>query len=130
MMNYMNRDLGLLLIRLGLATIFIYHGWGKFSNLEGTTAFFASLGLSVYFPYLVATVELLGGLAMLVGIKARLAGALLAVVMVFAIYLVKWAKGFGGYEFDFMLLLSSLGIFFAGSGRYTVRMLMGQNQTQ
>lgn len=114
-------DWGLLLIRLGLAAVFLTHGISKFQNLDQTTAFFGMLGLSAFWVYLVATVETLGGAAMLLGYFSRFAGALLAVVMVVAIALAKWKMGFlGGYELDLTLLLAALGIAFAGPGTMTV----------
>lgn len=117
-----NLDLGLFLIRLALAAVFIVHGAGKLGNMEGTVKFFASLDLASFFAYLVAAVETLGGLAMLLGIFTEAAGIGLALVMVFAIYLVKFTTGFaGGWEFDATLLLAALGIVFAGPGRYAVK---------
>lgn len=114
-------DLGLLLIRLSLASVFIGHGVSKFMNLEGTTAFFSSLGLGAFFVYLVALVETLGGLAMLLGIFTRWAGWLIAINMLAAIFLVKFNAGFlGGWEFDLSLLFSAMAISFAGPGAYTV----------
>ena len=116
-----NPDLGLLLIRVGLALVFIIHGWGKWQNLDGTVGFFGGLGLAAFFAYLVATVEVLAGLAMLLGVWVDWAGLLLAAVMFTAIYLVKFDMGFvGGYEFDLMLLLSALGVAMMGSGAYTI----------
>lgn len=117
-----NPDLGLLLIRLGLAVVFIYHGWGKFADIPGTTAFFAGLGLNVFFVYLVLAVELLGGLSMLMGWLTKWSGLLLAINMVFSIYFVKFAMGFGGgYEFDLMLLLAALAVAMMGPGKYSFK---------
>lgn len=117
-----NVDVGLLLLRVALAATFIAHGWAKFQNLEGTTAFFAGLGLAAFFVYLVAVVELLGGLALLLGLFTDVAGIALAINMAFAIILVKLSAGFlGGFEFELVLLLAALGIAFAGPGKYAIR---------
>lgn len=114
-------ELGLLLIRIALAAVFITHGWLKLSNLEGTTAFFSSIGLASFWVYVVALVEFVGGLALLVGFQARLAGWLLAVNMLVAIFLVRFKMGFvGGYEFELVLLLAALGLAFTGPGKYAV----------
>lgn len=124
-----NMDLGLFLVRLGLAVVFIVHGIGKFANMAGSTAFFAGLGLGELFVYLVGIVEILGGLAMLLGIWTRIAGWGLALVMLFAIILVKGALGFsGGYEFDLVLLLTSLAVSFMGPGNFTVEKWMGRGE--
>jgi uncharacterized membrane protein YphA (DoxX/SURF4 family) len=117
-----NLDAGLLLLRIAVGIVFIAHGWSKFMNLEGATAFFASLGLASLFVYLVAAVELVGGLAVLLGLFTDVAGILLTIVMAFAITLVKFSKGLlGGYELDLVLLLAALGIAFMGAGKYALR---------
>ncbi len=67
---------GLLLVRLALAAVFLYHGITKFQNLDGTVAFFGQLGFAPFFAYLVATVETVGGAAMLLGVWTRWAGFL------------------------------------------------------
>jgi len=119
--KYTNADIGILLIRLALAAVFISHGLSKWNNIDGTTAFFAMLGLGNTFVYIVASVELLSGLAMLLGVLVRIAGILLAVVMIFAIALVKIKSGFlGGYEFELTLLLASLGISYIGAGAFSL----------
>lgn len=115
-----NVNLGLLLSRLGLSAIFIVSGYSKLMDIAGTTAFFAKIGLAPFFVYLVIAVELLGGIAMLLGIGVRIVGLLMAVNMFFAIYLVKFASGFGGYRLDLLLLLVALGIAFSGPGKYSI----------
>lgn len=116
-----NQDLGLLLLRIALGAVFITHGWMKWQNMDGTIQFFSSIGLSAMWAYLVATIELLGGLAVLLGIWHRLAGWLLAAVMAGAIITVKGSKGFvGGYEFDLTLLLVSAAVAMMHPGKYLV----------
>ena len=115
-----NVDLALLLVRLALATAFITHGVAKLANMSDTVAFFNALGLSAFFAYLVAWVELLGGLLMLVGFWTCFAGFALAIVMLVAIVKVKYQGGFmGGWELDLTLLLSAVAVFFGGPGKYS-----------
>jgi uncharacterized membrane protein YphA (DoxX/SURF4 family) len=117
-------DLALLLIRVGLALVFIAHGWAKISGMEDTVAFFGSLGLSSVWAYVVSYIEFGGGILMFLGIGTGWAGVALATTMVGAIALVKLHKGFvGGYEFDLMLFLSAIAISLAGAGEYTVKYL-------
>lgn len=120
-LKWHNPDLGLLLVRLGLAVVFIMHGWSKAGDISTTAGFFSSLGLNIFWVYVVAYVELLGGIALLVGVWSRWAGILLAIDMVFAIYLVKFVSGLRGYEFELLLLLVALAVYFSGSGRYSIR---------
>lgn len=120
-------DLALLLVRVGLALVFMAHGWEKIINMDGgagTIHFFATLGLSSIWAYLVAYGELVGGILMLVGFGTGWAGVALAAIMVGSIVTVKLAKGFvGGYEFDLMLFLAAIAISLAGPGEYTAKYL-------
>ncbi len=119
-----NTDLALLLVRVGLALVFLAHGWEKISGIEDTITYFASLNMSPVWAYLVAYTEFIGGLLMLVGFGTGWAGVALATTMVGSIVMVKLGKGFvGGYEFDLMLFLSAISISLAGAGEYTVKYL-------
>lgn len=134
-MNFKNllgsKDCGIFLVRVVLGLIFIVHGWDKIQNMEGTIGFFSSLGLASFFAYLVAWVEFLGGLAVLLGIFTRWIPYLLAMVMVFAIFLVKLKLGFsGGYEFDLLLLVSALAVAWSDSEAYSVFKLFKRNKIQ
>jgi putative oxidoreductase len=120
-----NLDSALFLIRLGLAAVFIAHGWDKIANMEGTVAFFASINLPAFLAYFVAYIEFLGGISMLFGMFTGLSGIILAINMLVAIGLVKVSKGFlGGYEFDLMLFLAAIAISLTGPGIYTVKRLL------
>lgn len=117
-------DLALLLVRVGLAAVFMIHGWDKLVSMSDTIGFFSSIGLSPVWAYIVAYTEIIGGLLMLLGIGAGWAGVALAATMVGSIIMVKLAKGFiGGYEFDLMLFLSAISISLAGAGEYTAKFL-------
>src|SRR3989344_6474550 len=84
--SWCNTDSGLLVLRIGVAAIFITTGWVKLSDMSGTVGFFASLGFAPFWAYLVTGVELVGGLMVLFGVQARVAAAFLAVVMLVATY--------------------------------------------
>jgi uncharacterized membrane protein YphA (DoxX/SURF4 family) len=112
--------LGLFMIRLVAGVIFIYHGISKLSDMPSTVGFFASLGLGAFFAWLVALVELLGGVSLILGLWSRFFGALLAIVMVVALLKVKIHMGFLPAEIDFMLLATSVAVLFSGCGRYSV----------
>ena len=72
--------------RILLALMFIIAGFGKLGNLAGTAGYIASGGLP--FPSLLAVVvgllELLGGIALVVGYQVRIAGLALALFTVAA----------------------------------------------
>ncbi|HEY9480625.1 MAG TPA: DoxX family protein [Candidatus Paceibacterota bacterium] len=115
-------DTALLLVRVGLALVFLAHGSDKLTNMADTVAFFGTLGLSAFWAYLIASVEIIGGVAMLLGVWTGWAGVALAATMVGSIGLVKLSHGFiGGYEFDLMLFLSAIAISLSGPGAYTFK---------
>lgn len=121
-----NHDLGMLLLRLGVGVIFIAHGWFKFADMDLTITFFAGLGLPSIAAYVVALIELLGGIALVVGMYTDLAALLLAIIMAIAVVYVKMLKlnlgltGDGGYELDLALLVANLAILFNGPGRHVI----------
>lgn len=118
MATLQNKHIGVLLIRLGLAYVFIVHGSQKFMNIAGATQFFAALGLPWFMVYFVAGVEVLGGLAMLLGIRTQWAGVVLAIDMLAAMALTTSPRGFAGHEFELVLLLMALAVAFIGAGKY------------
>lgn len=119
-MKYCNcGSTGLLLLRLGVASIFIYHGINKLMDMQATIAFFAMLGVGAIFAWVVAIIETVGGALMFLGIFTRYAGYLLAIVMIFSIMLVKAKMGFQAAEIDIMLFAASIAIAMLGPGKYS-----------
>jgi uncharacterized membrane protein YphA (DoxX/SURF4 family) len=116
-------DAGLLSVRLGLAAVFIVHGAMKLADVTTTMAMFEKMSLPSWLGVIVGIVELLGGVAMLLGVYVRHAGYALAAIMVGAILAVKWKSGFaGGWEFDFVLLAAAVGIAWTGAGEHAVKL--------
>lgn len=127
------KDLALLLVRVGLGLIFLMHGIGKLQGgVDGFSSFLGILGFPVplFFGWLVALVETVGGAALLLGIGSRWAAALLSVVMIVAIIKVKWSIGLiaslgsqgVGMEFDIALLVGLLSILLQGPGLYSIEL--------
>ncbi|MES1208037.1 MAG: DoxX family protein [Pseudomonadota bacterium] len=79
------------LARLTVGLVFIGTGWGKLHSLGDVTDFFASLHIPApgFNARLAATTELVGGIAVLVGLGTRLAALPLAFTMVVAILTAK-----------------------------------------
>jgi putative oxidoreductase len=99
-----------LLSRLTLGGIFIPSGWGKLQHLDKVIGFFQSLHIpapQIQAPF-VASVELLCGSLVLLGLGTRLAAIPLIGTMVVAIATVK-IKGVGDYS-DFFSLSEYLFI--------------------
>jgi putative oxidoreductase len=122
----LNTDLALLLVRVVLGIIMIYHGWPKLTNLGGTIEGFTGMGIPL--PALSAifamVAEVFGGLLLLVGAFTDIAGLLIAIDMLGAIIFVHAKNGFavneGGFEWPLALLAMALAIALAGPGRYAV----------
>ncbi len=75
--------------RVLLAAMFILAGFSKFGNLQGTAGYIASGGLPMasVLAFLVASLEVVGGLALAVGFQARIAAAALAGFTLLATFL-------------------------------------------
>lgn len=104
-------DVGLLLLRVAIAAIFLYHGLPKLKGKMGTA--FLVLGV----------VESLAAIGLLLGIYIQLSALLLAIVMVGAIYMkvTKWQTPFSamdkmGWEFDLILIAGNVAILLGGGG--------------
>ncbi len=110
--------------RIVIGWVFIGSGWGKLQNLERVTGFFGSVGIPApeFMAPFVATVELVAGILLLVGLGARLASIPLIITMIVALCAVVGPRLEGGIralfatqEFLFILLL--LWVMIAGPGK-------------
>lgn len=118
---------GMLPLRIVVGFVFLMHGGQKLFifGLAGTADIMGKLGLPL--PLICAAIvialELLGGLAILLGVFTRLGGAVLAFEMVIAILVARVAGGFFapyGYEFELTLLGAALTFAFNGPGRMSL----------
>lgn len=113
-------DIGLLILRLGVAIIFVYHALPKLKSAKNVAQM---VGMPAGMIFMLGGVELLSSLGLVLGIYTQLAAALLAIVMVGAIYfkILKWHVPFAamdktGWEFDFVLLVANIAILLSGGG--------------
>lgn len=79
-----NASATILFGRILLAIIFLLSGFGKLTAIAGTAGYFGALGLPLptATAILVGLIELLGGLAILVGFQTRIVAWVLAVFTV------------------------------------------------
>lgn len=113
----------LTLARLCLGFVFVQSGWGKLHNLPKVIDYFASLGVPApgFQAPFVATVELVGGALLLLGLLTRVASVPLAATMVVALITAKrddihgLADLFGTSEFLYFLVLGLLAAFGSGA---------------
>lgn len=112
-----------LLIRLGLGSILFVHGSQKLLFIGRTIEFFQMIELPVplFTSYVIATIEILCGIAFFLGIYLRIAGVCTILLMGGTILTVKAAQGFiGGCEFDVLILLNALSLLCSGPGEYSL----------
>lgn len=124
-------DLALLLVRAAVGLTFLMHGLDKLGDVNGTEELFDSLSIplpGLMAPF-VAVIEVVGGIALIVGLLAPLFGLALAGDMLVAALTQHIDKGFfitdGGYELVLLLGTASLGIMLAGAGRFSVDGMLG-----
>jgi len=75
-----------LVARVLLALMFVFAGFSKFGDLAGTAGYIASKGLPLpmVLAFLTAALEVVGGIALIVGFQARIAALALAVFTLLA----------------------------------------------
>jgi len=115
------KPLALLLLRVAIGIIFVYHGYPKlFWRTHEAMQTFAHMGFPRYFAYISGVIEFFGGCMLIAGLFARVAGLLLAGEMVIALWkvsgIVSHPRAVGGYELPLMLAVGSFAIAALGSG--------------
>ncbi|MDR7082031.1 putative oxidoreductase [Arthrobacter ginsengisoli] len=123
------------ILRIVTGFLFAAHGWQKFNEftIAGTQAAFTQMGVpaaNMVAP-VVATLELVGGVALILGVLTRVFAALLAVNMVGALFLVHAPAGIyvetGGYELVLILAAAALAVALVGAGKVSVdKVLFGR----
>ncbi|PSL36303.1 putative membrane protein YphA (DoxX/SURF4 family) [Planomicrobium soli] len=124
-----NREgIGALLLRVVAGVIFLAHGMEKFRGGIGNIAgWFDSIGLPGFLAYLVGGLEVVGGIALIIGLGVRLVGGLFALLLIGAIVTVQFAAGFiGGYAYDLALLAISVFLLLNGSKLYAVDQVLAK----
>jgi putative oxidoreductase len=115
------KPLGLLLLRVALGVIFIYHGYPKlFGHTREAMESFARMGFPGYFAYISGVIEFFCGCMLIAGLFARIAGLLLAVEMGVGLWaahhIVANPMAVPNYEFPLMLATSAFALATTGAG--------------
>ena len=115
------QPLALLALRLALGIIFFYHGYEKlFREPFAALAEFAPLGLPSYFYYVLGTLELFGGLLLILGLLTRVTALLLAIEMGLVLARVSVPRGgiyaVPNYEFPLALCAGAFALVATGAG--------------
>ena len=122
------RPVALLLLRCGLALVFLFHGYPKFfGKTEVWVSAFERIGLPGYFVYIAGAIEVVGGLMLLFGLYTSLAGLLLLLDMCAAIWKYNFSEGLYAvreYELPLVLGLAALTLATTGAGRFSIDYLI------
>lgn len=122
-------DIVILIARVALGVILIAHGWQKFftNTIDGTSAFFESMGIpaATAAAIFAATVELVGGALLILGLATLVVGVLVVLDMLGAWWFVHADAGTifvdgGGYELVLALAAGTALVAAVGGGRFSL----------
>jgi putative oxidoreductase len=118
------QPLSLLVLRVALGIIFLYHGYPKLMHTHGDLqGVFVEHGLPGYFVYVSGILETFGGGLLLLGLLTRVAALLLAIEMCVAIWKVHSLHGIYAvhdYEFPLALAAACFALATVGAGKISV----------
>lgn len=117
-------DHSLLALRLMVACVFFASGW---NHLKAPAERAKSIGASTRFTIFLGSAEVLGSIAVALGILIQLAALGLIMIMLGAITkkIFQWKTGFWGeqgygWHYDLMLLVMNLVILVSGGGKFVL----------
>ena len=109
-------------IRASIGAIFIVHSLKKFD--PSWQEWLMSIGLPPELQIPIALAELVGGILLIIGVLTRITGSVFAVILLGAIFHIRWENGFfvskGGWEWDLVMLAAVLAIIVVGPGRASI----------
>jgi putative oxidoreductase len=121
------------LIRFVAGAMMVPHGYAKvFGGIEGTTKFFASVGLepALTLAWYVGLLELVGGVCVAFGFLTRFMSAQLVGLLAVATFYIHLPSGFlwvkGGFEYPLFWMIIMIAITIQGGGKLSVDNLMAK----
>ena len=121
------------LIRFVAGAMMVPHGYAKvFGGIEGTTKFFASVGLepALILAWYVGLLELVGGVCVAFGFLTRFMSAQLVGLLAVATFYIHLPSGFlwvkGGFEYPLFWMVIMIAITIQGGGKLSVDNLMAK----
>lgn len=120
----MSKDLGKLILRIGVGGLMIPHGYAKLVKLldQGLDAGFANpLGIGEIPTLILAIIaELVCPVLIIVGLKTRWSSVLPAVTMLLAAFVIHIDDPWSKMEFPLLYLTGFLAIMLIGPGKWAV----------
>lgn len=123
-----SQDATLLLLRLVIASIFLYAGYAKLTFWSGVPEGMPVSDNMLILIKFLSIVEPLGALALVAGFLTRWAAAGLAVIMVGAIFMLQFTMGVNyftgqtgtGWDYNMLLLTGSVALVAFGAGSWSI----------
>ena len=113
-------------ISASIGVIFIVHSLKKFD--PSWQEWLISIGIPPEMQLPIALAEFIGGILLVAGIFTRIASAVFSIILLGAIFHIRWENGFfvskGGWEWDLVMLAAVLAIMVAGPGRISISHLV------
>jgi len=119
------KPLALLLLRLGLGVILVFHGYPKlFTHTHEAMQGFEHMGFPAYFVYIAGVVEFFGGCLLIVGLFTRIAGLLVAAEMAVALVkvhgLISNPAKVDNYQFPLAVAVGAFTLAALGAGLVSI----------
>ncbi len=127
-MKQRNLNTGLLIFRLSLGILMLFHGVYKLINgVEGIKGMLTEMGLPAFLAYGVHIGETIASLLLIVGFRTRLAALAFTFVMIVAFgmahtdnFMALGKSGAWAHEGIALFLFGGLGLMFTGGGKYAL----------
>lgn len=128
-MKGFDKDLGLLIIRIGIGIAFMIHGYPKITGgVETWTQIggsMSNIGINfapAFWGFMAAFAEFVGGLLLILGFLFRPAAGMLVFTMIIAMIMhISNGDGFNGYSHALESGILFLGLLVAGPGKYALK---------
>lgn len=118
---------GIFALRLMTGLIFLVAGFSKVTGIDGFTGMLSGLGIpaAAIIAWIIAIIELIGGIALILGAFSQLAAIPLAIIMLVSSSLRLFGAigeaGFGGARLDLLLLAALLVFVFGAKSALSVK---------
>lgn len=109
-------------IRASIGVIFIVYGLQKFDPVWKNHLIGFGLPPELQIP--IALAETIGGIFLIVGFMTRITGVIFSIILLDAIFHIRWENGFlisqGGWDYDLALLAMTLFVIVNGAGKFSL----------
>ena len=113
-------------IRASVGAIFIVYSLKKFD--PSWQEWLISIGIPPEMQLPIALAEFIGGVFLIAGVLTRITGVVFSVILLGAIFHIRWENGFfvskGGWEWDLVMLAAMLAVIVTGPGRASIAHLV------